>query len=190
MVINVRKKLKRETIIRPHWVLLFQGRAFMFLMYAFNVVLLYQVDFRFENIGVMGIILLIVLIPLCVFLNVFFAPHIFGTLKITDESVKFFGLFLPTVKLNFSDIKYIDIRTFKDGNILYGKNTITSTYKFLLISESPLPQKRIDKINSSAKKKIIKYAVSFKLCESIVDKLPELQARIVKYQMHIYKKQK
>ena len=73
MVINVRKKLKRETIIRPHWVLLFQGRAFMFLMYAFNVVLLYQVVFRFENIGVMGIILLIVLIPLCVFLNVFFA---------------------------------------------------------------------------------------------------------------------
>ena len=183
-------KNSKKTIIRPHWVLIFYGRVLMFIMYAFTVYLIYQTVFHFDAIGVVGIIMSIILVVLNVFLSKFFASQIFGTIKITDESIKFFGLFLPTLKLNFSDIKYIDIRTFKDGNVLYGKDTTASAYKFLLISSSPLPQKRIDKINSSAKKKIIKYAVSFKLCESIVDKLPELQARIVKYQMHLYKKQK
>ena len=74
---------------------------------------------------------------------------------------------------------------------MYHKNSsVIDAYKFILISEKPLPKIRIDKIRPSKKNRLIKYAVSEKLCRAIVDKLPEMQSRIVDYQLMLYNKAK
>ena len=93
---------------------------------------------------------------------------------------------MPPVKIKFEDVKYIDIRTFDKGNVMYSKANNVDSYKFMLLSPNPLPSRPINKISTSRRKKLIKYAVSKKLCEDLVDKLPLNLAKPVEYQLHLY----
>ena len=117
-----------------------------------------------------------------------FAEHTLSTLKITDKYVKFQGFLLPTVKIKIADINHLDIRTFKEGNVMYGSIDTVDAYKYVLISKFNLPQKRIDKIHSSRKKKIIKYAVSYKLCKALAEVLPQNLRKPIEYQLFLYKR--
>ena len=168
----------------PHPVLLIEGQIFSLLLCFILLLLGYQTLFNFESIGIVGIIGIIVMIPAMIFWYKVFWQQIFGILKITDEHVVFFGLLVPMVKIKFEDLKYLDIRTFDKGNAMYTNNV--DSYKFMLLSVTPLPDRRIDKISTSRRKKLIKYAVSKKLCEALVDKLPLNLAKPVEYQLHLY----
>lgn len=170
----------------PHPVLLIEGQIFSLLLCFILLIFGYQTIFNFESIGIVGIIGILVMIPAMIFWYKFCWQQIFGILKITDEHVVFFGLFLPPVKIKFEDVKYIDIRTFDKGNVMYSKANNIDSYKFMLLSVTPLPDRRIDKISTSRRKKLIKYAVSKKLCEALVDKLPLNLAKPVEYQLHLY----
>ena len=181
--------------ILPNLVLLIGGRLWLLLSITFIPFLwvLVCLDFSFTSL-VLCALLTVFLVPGLCYVLPFFWNACFGEIIVTNEELIYFGLFLPTVKLKLDKIKYVDIRTFDKGNIMYPRaKGFTETnnvdmYKFILISENPLPQKRVDKINSSRKNKLIKYAVSKKLCEALDGKLPEMQARVIDYQLYLYKK--
>ena len=170
----------------PHPVLLIEGQIFSLLLCFILLIFGYQTIFNFESIGIVGIIGIIVMIPAMIFWYKVFWQQIFGILKITEKHIVFFGLFLPPVKIKFEDVKYIDIRTFDNGNVMYNKVDNVDSYKFMLLSPNPLPSRPINKISTSRRKKLIKYAVSKKLCEALVDKLPLNLAKPVEYQLHLY----
>ena len=191
--------MKKYTHILPHTMLLIGGRI-VFLISAAIIPILWIVFFSnlpnlpIEEIIVsfISLILFTVLLGVCVaYMIRVFWHQIFGEILITQEEVIFFGLFIPTIRIKFDNIRFVDIITFDEGNVYYRdiKENV-DFYKFILISENPLPQKRIDKIFSSKKNKLIKYAVSKKLCYALVDKLPEMQARIIDHQLMLYKRAK
>ena len=194
--------MKKRVHIFPHTMLLLGGRL---LLISYNAVLPYLwwlfIDDYNNSALEENIADLILLIPLTIVFGIgvlyichYLWHHCFGEIIVTEKEVIYFGLFLPIIRLKFENIKYVDIRTFDEGNIMYSKgmrrykNANIDLYKFILLSENPLPAKRIDKVRPSRKNKLIKYSVNKKLCEALVDKLPEMQSRIVDYQLYLYKK--
>lgn len=172
--------------IFPHPMLLIGGQIFSVLTCFTLLTLLYQTVFNFESIGIVGIIVTVIYVLLSIFYYKTLWPQIFGILKITENYIVFFGLFLPIVKIKFNEVKYMDIRTFNEGNVMYGKKYDRGfLYKYILLSEMPLPSRRIDKICTSRSKKIIKYALSLKLCNALVDKLPKRFSKPIEYHIHL-----
>ena len=178
-----------KTKIYPHPFLLYAGRAYALLSYGCSAFLVYGAIFDCEETH---IIMLGCAEGLAVFIiqYVIFQEHLFSTLLITDDYIKYYGLFLPSVKIKFDDIKYMEIRTFKEGNVVYGQNPVIGAYQFILLSTSPLPSKRIDKIHSSKKRKLIKFAISEKLCRALEGKLPGMLNKPIEYQLFLYKRAK
>lgn len=174
--------------IFPHPILLIGGRFLCILYLCFSSIWGYQVFFNFNEIGIWGTVPFIVLTSCGIYIAPFFWPAIWGSLTITSEAIKFHGLFLPTVLLPFEEIKYVAIRTFQEGNVVYEANANVDAFKFLLLSAAPLPTTAIQKIKSSRKNKLIKFAVSQKLCEILVDKLNDQHKGYIKYQLYLYKK--
>ena len=181
-----------KTHIFPNILLLIGGRIFLLssigmIPYLWILVFL---DFSVDTL----ILLILLTIPLsfCEIWIVRFLYHqCFGEILVTEKEIIYFGLFLPTIRLKFERIKHVDIRTFDKGNVVYSKNSaIIDAHKFIIISENPLPNTRIDKIRPSRKRKLIKYAVSEKLCNALVDKLPERNKWVVETQLLDYKKHK
>lgn len=189
--------MKKYTHILPHTMLLIGGRIALLLSVAVIPILWIIALSDFSNMPIEEIIVSLILLILisgllciCVAYMIHFLWHqVFGEILITQEEVIYFGLFIPTIRIKFDNIRFIDIRTFDKGNVKYSdiKNNV-DFYKFILISENPLPQNRIDKIIPSKKNKLIKYAVSEKLCYALVDKLPEMPSRVVDFQLLMYKK--
>ena len=178
-----------KTKIYPHPFLLYVGRPFVLLSDVFMAFMVYGAILDREETH---IIMLCCAECLAVFiiLYVIFQEHLFSTLLITDDYIKYYGLFLPSVKIKFYDVKYMEIRTFKEGNVVYGQNPAIGAYQFILLSTSPLPSKRIDKIHSSRKRKLIKFAISEKLCRAVEGKLPGMLNRPIEYQLLLYKRAK
>lgn len=84
---------------------------------------------------VLGTYVVYILWPLC-----------FGELTLTEGYVKWHALFMRSVKIPYSELRYVEIRHFDEGNVvpdLYGTGQM-----YLLLSSKSLPQKRIDKIRS------------------------------------------
>lgn len=196
--------MKKRVHIFPHIMLLIGGRLYLILITAWLPYVWCEFIVDCNNLELVDIIAdLMAMIPVTILLGIcsiftidYCWHHCFGEIIVTEKEVIYFGLFLPIIRLKFENIKYVDIRTFDEGNIMYSKgmrrykNANIDMYKFILLSEKPLPTKRIDKIRPSRKKKLIKYAVSKKLCEALVDKLPEMQSRVVDYQLYLYKRAK
>lgn len=189
--------MKKYTHILPHTMLLIGGRIALLLSVTVIPILWIIALSDFSNmpieeiiVSLILLILISVLLCICVGYMIRFLWHqVFGEILITQEEVIYFGLFIPMIRIKFDNIHFVDIRTFDKGNVKYSdiKNNV-DFYKFILISENPLPQKRIDKIIPSKKNKLIKYAVSEKLCYALVDKLPETPSRVVDFQLLMYKK--
>ena len=196
--------MKKITYIFPHIIILLGARLVLILGVAFLPYLWGLFIADYNSLSQEELLTSILLLPIFtigygtleIFAIHFLWHHCFGEIIVTKKEIIYFGLFLPIIRLKFDQIKYVEIRTFDEGNVAYPKamrlyeNYNVDMYKFILISENPLPRKRIDKIRPSRKNKLIKYAVSKKLCKALVDKLPEMQARVVDYQLHLYKKAK
>lgn len=181
--------MKKSKIIFPHPILLIEGSIFFIILLALTTYTWYVTLFRFSEGGIPATILAIAFSACLVWFHVIFGHHIFSRLLITDKYIIYYGLFLPTVKLAFEDIKYIEIRTFNRGNVMYNKNSPNvDSYKFILLSSSVLPQKRIDKIRSSRKQALIKFAVSYKLCRALAEHIE--QPSPINYQLLLYKRAK
>ena len=73
-------------------------------------------------------------------------PQCFGEVTLTEDYVKWHALFMRSVKVPYSELRYVEIRHFDEGNVvpdLYGTGQM-----YLLLSSKSLPKKRIDKIRS------------------------------------------
>lgn len=96
-------------------------------------------------------------------------PLCFGELTLTENCVKWHALFLRSVKIPYSELRYVEIRRFDEGNVapdFYGTGQM-----YLLLSTKPLPKKRIDKIRCGDG--LIKYQFLMRDAAVFSEYLPE-----------------
>jgi hypothetical protein len=179
-----------KNVIIPNPFLLLFGLPSFLIADGFTVWIWYSAFSDFEKAGGAGVVLVIMFSTFSIILHLLLGTHIFVVMYANQKGIIFFGLFLPIVKLKWGEVQYVALRTFKEGNVMYGQYRAVDAYKFILLSSSPLPQKRIDKIRSSRKKRLIKFSVTQKLCQVLVDHLPETKSGPFRYQLYLYKKAK
>ena len=106
-----------KTKIYPHPFLLYAGRAYALLSYGCMAFLVYGAIFDCEETHI-KMLCFAECLALFIIQYVIFQEHLFSTLLITDDYIKYYGLFLPSVKIKFDDIKYMEIRTFNDRRFI------------------------------------------------------------------------
>ena len=113
-----------------------------------------------------------------------------GVLTVTEEKIVWSCLFYKTVSIAINDIKYAEVRAFDVGNVYYNPDSlIIDHYKFVLLSDKPIPHKQMNKIVPSHKQSLIKFPLSYKLCEAINSICPTKKMKFVEYYLYLYKKQ-
>ena len=185
MIKDITRGFDMRKMILPNLFLLIVG-FLIFALFVFITIFCAYGTF-FDDAGIPGIIGACAFFAMTLFWTYHFAPHCFGVLIVKDEELLYCGLCLPFIKLKVNDIKYVDIRCFDKGNVFYYGETVDA-YKYMLISQNPLPKKRIDKIRPSQKNRLIKFALSFKLCSLLAEILPADKAKAIDYQLFLYRK--
>lgn len=158
---------KRKTLY-PHIILLTEGRLFFLMLAIFPFWILYVVLRQYQG-WQYCIILLVVIVPCSIYINRIFWPLCFGELTLTKDYVKWHGLFLRSVKIPYSELRYVEIRRFDEGNVapdFYGTGQM-----YLLLSTKPLPKKRIDKIRCGDG--LIKYQFLMRDAQTLSEFIPE-----------------
>lgn len=165
--------MRKLRILYPSPILLV-GRLFWLTGMAFSLVLIYwavedvkQSGLHFEN-GLMYSFLALIFI-LGGYAAFHLWPLIFGELILTADYVKWHALFMRSVKIPYSELRYVEIRHFDEGNVvpdLYGTGQM-----YLLLSSKSLPKKRIDKIRSG--NGLIKYQFLMRDAAVFSEYLPE-----------------
>lgn len=165
--------MRKLRILYPSPILLV-GRLFWLTGMAFSLVLIYwavedvmQSGLHFEN-GLMYSFLALIFI-LGGYAAFHLWPLIFGELTLTADYVKWHALFMRSVKIPYSELRYVEIRHFGEGNVvpdLYGTGQM-----YLLLSSKSLPKKRIDKIRSGDG--LIKYQFLMRDAAVFSEYLPE-----------------
>lgn len=120
----------------------------------------------------------------------YFIPHYwplcFGKLTLTENYVKWHGLFIRSVKIPYSELRYVEIRHFDEGNVvpdLYGTGQM-----YLLLSSKSLPKKRIDKIRSGDG--LIKYQFLMRDAAVFSEYLPERYKPMFQSRAEVYTRAK
>lgn len=124
---------------------------------------------------VLGTYVVYILWPLC-----------FGELTLTEGYVKWHALFMRSVKIPYSELRYVEIRHFDEGNVvpdLYGTGQM-----YLLLSSKSLPKKRIDKIRSGDW--LIKYQFLMRDAQTLSEFIPEPFDRMFRTRAEIYAREK
>ena len=165
--------MRKLRILYPSPILLV-GRLFWLTGMAFSLVLIYwavedvmQSGLHFEN-GLMYSFLALIFI-LGGYAAFHLWPLILGELILTADYVKWHALFMRSVKIPYSELRYVEIRHFDEGNVvpdLYGTGQM-----YLLLSSKSLPKKRIDKIRSGDG--LIKYQFLMRDAAVFSEYLPE-----------------
>ena len=163
---------KRKTLY-PHVILLvarlswLAGIVFSLVLICWAVEDVIQNGLHFEN-GLMYSFLALIFI-LGGYAAFHLWPLIFGELTLTADYVKWHALFMRSVKIPYSELRYVEIRHFDEGNVvpdLYGTGQM-----YLLLSSKSLPKKRIDKIRSGDG--LIKYQFLMRDAAVFSEYLPE-----------------
>ena len=163
---------KRKTLY-PHVILLvaqlfwLAGIVFSLVLICWAVEDVIQNGLHFEN-GLMYSFLALIFI-LGGYAAFHLWPLIFGELTLTADYVKWHALFMRSVKVPYSELRYVEIRHFDEGNVvpdLYGTGQM-----YLLLSSKSLPKKRIDKIRSGDG--LIKYQFLMRDAAVFSEYLPE-----------------
>ena len=132
--------------------------AFGFLVCIFSPTFLLTGEVTFENIVVL--IILLVGAVACIYVIRYFWPLCFGTLIFTEDYVMWKCLFIRSIKIPYNELKYVKLVKFDEGNAFRNRDYYNTGFLHLLLSSSPLPQKRIDKIRCG--KGLIKFPFSNK----------------------------
>ena len=165
--------LKKRKTLYPHVILLvaqlfwLAGIVFSLVLICWAVEDVIQNGLHFEN-GLMYSFLALIFI-LGGYAAFHLWPLIFGELTLTADYVKWHALFMRSVKVPYSELRYVEIRHFDEGNVvpdLYGTGQM-----YLLLSSKSLPKKRIDKIRSGDG--LIKYQFLMRDAAVFSEYLPE-----------------
>lgn len=174
----------RKTLY-PHIILLTEGRLFFLMLAIIPFWILYVVLRQYQG-WQYCIILLVVIVPCSIYINRIFWPLCFGELTLTKDYVKWHGLFLRSVKIPYSELRYVEIRRFDEGNVapdFYGTGQM-----YLLLSTKPLPKKRIDKIRCGDG--LIKYQFLMRDAQTLSEFIPEPFDRMFRTRAEIYAREK
>ncbi len=142
---------KRKTLY-PHIFLLTEGRLGCVVFALFPIwFLLMEVKslalggFNFADL--LGIVVSSAVIAATFF---YFIPHYwplcFGKLTLTENYVKWHGLFIRSVKIPYSELRHVEIRQFREGNVMRNADLYRTGQEYVLMSVDSLPKTRIDKI--------------------------------------------
>ena len=156
---------KRKTLY-PHVILLVA--RLMCLMFAAIPIVLID-GMIVEGFKVWYFVITCVMTLLFAYSIYWLWPLCFGELTLTEGYVKWHALFMRSVKIPYSELRYVEIRHFDEGNVvpdLYGTGQM-----YLLLSSKSLPKKRIDKIRSGDG--LIKYQFLMRDAEVFSEYLPE-----------------
>ena len=143
----------RKTLY-PHIFLLTEGRLGCVVFALFPIwFLLMEVKslalggFNFADL--LGIVVSSAVIAATFF---YFIPHYwplcFGKLTLTENYVKWHGLFIRSVKIPYSELRHVEIRQFREGNVMRNADLYRTGQEYVLMSVDSLPKTRIDKIRS------------------------------------------
>lgn len=159
--------MMQKQIFRTHIVLRIGGRLFTLIMALFPFFL---TGMSLYWIAKAGLGLLWMLLPtavmwaICIFLVRYFWQLCWGKLAVEEDKVIWKCLFHKPVKIFYSEIKEFSVQEFKEGNVAYYKNAGDS-FRYVLISNKNLPEKRIDKIKSG--KGLIKFQYTKALMQAL-----------------------
>ena len=174
----------RKTLY-PHIILLTEGRLFFLMLAIFPFWILYVVLRQYQG-WQYCIILLVVIVPCSIYINRIFWPLCFGELTLTKDYVKWHGLFLRSVKIPYSELRYVEIRRFDEGNVAPDFHGTGQMY--LLLSTKPLPKKRIDKIRCGDG--LVKYQFLMRDAQTLSEFIPEPFDRMFRTRAEIYAREK
>jgi len=167
----------------PHIVLLFLGRFFFLFLNVFSIVLTVNilrifVD-NFTITAVFYILFLLGLDFLCLWLTKYFWQQIWGKLILEEDRIVWKCLFCKTVSIPYSSIRHVSIHSFYEQNVI--RYDIYKTgFCYCVISKSPCPIRRVDKVKCS--NGTIKWMCSEKFCLELMKKIPpQYSAPISRY---------
>ncbi len=165
---------KRKTLY-PH-VILLVARLFWLAGIVFSLVLIcwavedvIQNGLHFEN-GLMYSFLALIFI-LGEYAAFHLWPLIFGELTLTENYVKWHALFMRSVKIPYSELRHVEIRQFRDGNVMRNADLYRTGQEYVLMSVDSLPKTRIEKIRSGDG--LIKYQFLMRDAAVFSEYLPE-----------------
>lgn len=164
--------------LRPHRVLMIEGRFFslliilwfLFLLFA-GFVLQKNNEFQSTKFVLYYLFFLAVNAVLCSFLLSYFWQLFWGKLILTEDGIVWRCLFCKPIQILYSEMKYVERVEFREGNVLYWKKRRNLDYMYLLISSCPLPKKRIDKIRSE--NNLIKFLFTPEVAIALSETVPE-----------------
>lgn len=126
---------------------------------------------------VLGTYVVYILWPLC-----------FGELTLTEGYVKWHALFMRSVKIPYSELRHVEIRQFREGNVMWGSDMYHTGYEFVLMSADPLPKTRIDKIRPGHG--VIKFQLFGRMNAPLGAFIPEPFDRMFRTRAEIYAREK
>lgn len=156
---------KRKTLY-PH-VILLVARLFCLMVAAMPIVLIYGMiveEFKVWYFVITGVMTL-----LFAYSIYWLWPQCFGEVTLTEDYVKWHALFMRSIKIPYSELRYVEIRRIDEKHDvpdLYGNG-----HMYLLLSSKPLPQKPVEKIRSGDG--LIKYQFLMRDAAVFSEYLPE-----------------
>lgn len=87
-----------------------------------------------------------------------------------DNKIIWKCLFNKSIILRIEDVKFAKPCSFLEGNYLKDMDIYQTNFEYVLLSSDPLPNKRIDKIQS--KGTLIKFMLNDELCDTLGKILP------------------
>jgi len=143
--------MKKRTVVRSHIILLIEGRLLLLFCIGVSLWALWIAvsdirTFSFSEI-LPCLIFILLFAPAVIFVIHWFWQLCFYKLIVTDEYIQWRCLFCKSITLPIADVKYVKVTSFNEGNMLKDIN-MYHAQEYVLLSTTPLPRKRIDKIRS------------------------------------------
>ena len=184
---------KRKTLY-PHVILLTEGRLLCLMTAAVPGAILFafhQESF-YEGVAiwqwVLWVLFALVMTAGCIYVLHWLWPQCFGEVTLTEDYVKWHALFMRSVKIPYSELRHVEIRQFREGNVMWGSDMYHTGYEFVLMSADPLPKTRIDKIRPG--RGVIKFQLFGRMNAPLSAFIPDPFDRMFRTRAEIYAREK
>lgn len=137
---------------------------------------------------VLWVLFALVMTAGCVYVLHWLWPQCFGEVTLTEDYVKWHALFMRSVKIPYSELRHVETRQFREGNVMWGSDMYHTGYEFVLMSADPLPKTRIDKIRPGHG--VIKFQLFGRMNAPLGAFIPEPFDRMFRTRAEIYAREK
>ena len=120
---------------------------------------------------VLWVLFALVMTAGCVYVLHWLWPQCFGEVTLTEDYVKWHALFMRSVKIPYSELRHVEIRQFREGNVMRNADLYRTGQEYVLMSVDSLPKTRIEKIRSGDG--LIKYQFLMRDAAVFSEYLPE-----------------